>query len=375
MRPFVIGIHFDLTSRVNKMLSKLKAGGFDADIPDDFLEKTISLLEGLLNDIENVVSSGDLEIEFLTSNNLIRYNTFHQRFQQIELYRYRVIVSYGKPEKYFNNKIKRIYDEINNLQSPPLITTISNSEDYYWAHPWYEIIALPFGEEESLLNLPDIYHEIGHLIYKQYSNSLIASIEDQIKNYYQEQRQMVLDHNKSPELISVFNELESNWLSGWLEEFTCDVIATYLVGEAYVWTNMKITAISGADNAIYQPSISHPSDESRNRAIILALRFLNFDGIDVDSIQISWDDFLAQMSNDEPLYYSYYFPNDILNVLVSKVIEGCRDILLIDYQAQSLADITPISIYLNQAWKLNRENPDLFSDWESEKIKEISDSF
>jgi hypothetical protein len=82
----------------------------------------------------------------------------------IEIYRYQVILKYGKAESYLNKKIKLIYDEIKCLQSVPLVTTINNSDEYYWVHPQYEIIAVPTGEEKSLLNLPDLYHEIGHLI-------------------------------------------------------------------------------------------------------------------------------------------------------------------------------------------------------------------
>lgn len=51
---------------------------------------------------------------------------------------------------------------------------------HYWVHPQYEIIAVPTGEEKSLLNLPDLYHETGHLIYKQHEEDLLGTFKIEI---------------------------------------------------------------------------------------------------------------------------------------------------------------------------------------------------
>jgi hypothetical protein len=168
MNSFVKGICFDQLNRGEKMLIRLKGTGISKEVDSFFLNKTIDLLSELMKEIQTLIDSGDLEVDALATNNIIKYNTFDEKLLNIELFRYLVIINYGRAEEYFKRKIKRIYEEINCLQKPPIITTISNSDDYYWALPSYDIIAVPTGEEKNLLNLPDLFHEMGHLIYNQY---------------------------------------------------------------------------------------------------------------------------------------------------------------------------------------------------------------
>ncbi|RYE38831.1 MAG: hypothetical protein EOP48_26510, partial [Sphingobacteriales bacterium] len=148
MIDFVRGIFQDQLTRGLKMLEGLQSPQINKEIDADFLAKTVQMLTDLNTEIDNLIQSGDLDIESLASNNIIRYNTFQERLLTIELFRYLVIVNYGKPEEYFKKKISRIYSEINCLQKQPIVTTISNSENYYWALPTYHIIAVPAGEEK-----------------------------------------------------------------------------------------------------------------------------------------------------------------------------------------------------------------------------------
>lgn len=148
MIDFVKGICYDQLIRAEKMLEQLESPDLNSDVDAEFLTKTIDMLKGLQAEIQTLINSGDLDIESLSRNNLIKYNTYFERLQTIELFRYLVIVNYGAPEKYFKKKVRRIYEEINCFQKIPIITTISNSENYYWALPSYDIIAVPIDEEK-----------------------------------------------------------------------------------------------------------------------------------------------------------------------------------------------------------------------------------
>lgn len=374
MIEFLHGIYHDLLSRVERMKESLENGNFDEELRPSYLTKTVELLEDLSIEILEVIESGDLELDFIINNNLIRYNRFNQNFQAIELFRYRVIEKYGRAERYFNKKIERIYDEIENLQLPPIITTISNSEEYYWAHPLYEIIAVPSGEEKNLLNLPDLYHEIGHLIYKQYSISLIGRVIDFVTNHFAHQRQLAIDQNKSGRLIDLLKEIEGNWKNGWIEEFTCDIIGTYLVGPAYAWTNLKLTANSTYYNTVYSPSVSHPSDDSRNRAILRTLNLLGYNYDEIKELELSWNDFQSHISDELPEYYDYYFPDELIKNIVENVVQGCEDIALRSHLDQKANLDKPISEILNSAWLIARKKPAEFSAWERQTISEIDDA-
>jgi hypothetical protein len=367
---FIKGIFFDQSNRISKMLAGLSSPDINHKIDPVFLQKTIDMLNDLSADIQALLNSGDLDIDALSANNIIKYNTFHERLLSIELFRYLVIINYGEAEEYFKKKVIRIYNEVNCLQKPPLITTISNSENYYWALPTYDIIAVPAGEEKNLLNLPDLYHEKGHLIYNQYSDFLKGNIEATIRHFYQEEIQSVVNLQRPAALISFYRDKLTRWINGWIMEFTCDLIATYLVGPAYAWTNLKLTTLSSGKDWIYEDSPSHPSDEARMRAIFQMLKVQGHT-TEVAQIEKSWGEFLVVTNNPIPQNYRFIFPQSILDELVKNVLAGCKSIDLRCYNDQITKFGTPISKILNDAWNELFTNPINFLAWEAEKIKEI----
>lgn len=373
MNSFVKGIYFDQLNRVEKMLSRLRGAGISNEIDSFFLNKTIDLLNELKNEIQQVIDSGDLEVESLASNNIIKYNTFDEKLMAIELFRYLVIVNFGKAEEYFKRKVKRIYDEINCLQRPPIITTISNSDDYYWALPSYDIIAVPTGEEKNLLNLPDMFHEMGHLIYNQYQTYLKGTIEQTLANYYKKESQRVLNEQRSPNLISFFRENFADWKSSWIMEFCCDLIATYLVGPAFGWTNLKITTQSSGQNGIYLATSDHPSDEARMRAIFYMLKKIGHEE-ELKRLSEVWNKFLTVTNNVIPANYSSICPQHIIEELADNVYNGCKMIDLRIYNDQVKQFSNPISKIINDAWDKVLVHPGDFKTWESEAITELERS-
>ena len=367
---FIKGIFYDQLNRVEKMLEELQSPDLKSEVDRGFLAKTIDMLLELQTEMKNLIASGDLDIESLVQNNIIRYNTYYERLQTIELFRYLVIVNYGEPEKYFKMKVNRIYEEINCFQKTPIITTISNSESYYWALPTYDIIAVPAGEEKNLLNLPDLFHEIGHLIYNQYEDYLKGTIENSINKYYQEEAKRVFYEQRPVSLIDFYREKNAWWISSWVMEFTCDLIATYLVGPAYAWTNLKLTTLSSGKNRIYHDSPSHPSDEARMRGIFYMLQKMGH-STEEKQIQESWENFLAVTNNPVPSNYASIFPQLIIQQLADFVYDGCKSIGLTVYSEQTSKFSSTITHILNDAWEKIFVSPDAYKQWESQIIKEL----
>ena len=370
MITLIRGTFVDLSGRVMKMISDLTGPGLDEGVDPLFLETTVRMLRELNDHIKEQLDSGDLEIEALIRNNLIKYNTFYERLLTIELFRYLIIINYGAPEAYFKKKIKRIYDEVKCNQILPLVTTISNSENYYWALPDYYIIAVPSGEERNLLNLPDLYHEMGHLIYYQYAEYLSGNFEEAVNAYYNDEILRVVTEQRASSLITFFRDKLSRWLSTWIMEFVCDLIATYLVGPAYAWTNLKISTMGNGEGQVYVDSPSHPSDEARTRAILGMLKKMGHHE-EVEPIERSWDQFLTATLNDFPANYDYIFPDTLLEELIERVHQGCRDIGLKCYPEQVEEHRRPISRILNEAWLQVCNHPENFHRWEEEQIEEI----
>lgn len=370
MIAFIKGLYHDLNCRVQRMLNILNSRQYHEDIQKAFVPKTIEYLEELKSLLQAKISGVDLDIDILANNNLYEFNKLNELFQTIELYRFEVIANYDVPEIYFNKKIARIYNEIRHLSIPPIITTISNSENYYWAHPVFEIIALPYGEENNLLNLPDLYHEIGHLICKQYPDIVKAKFSPALQQYFNAEIDRSYDEKTHEHYVPFLQNKHKRWEEYWIEEFTCDMIATYLCGPAFAWANMKMSALSNGSNAIFVDSPSHPSDEARMRAVFLMLNKIGFN-YECDEIKSSWEQFLNHTNNPKHPDYKYIFPEALLEALTDIVYDYCKGIDLATYNEQIEAHQNPVSKIVNDAWQTLFDNPNEFEKLQAEMITQI----
>jgi len=371
MISFIKGLYFDLDCRVQRVLSQLKDNTFHPDIQKLFVPKTIEYLEELDVLLQSKMNCGDLDVDFLAPNNITDFNQYFEWFKNIEFYRISVIMNYREEaEGYLNKKIKKIYDEIKHLSNPPILTTISNSQDYYWAETYFEIIAVPYGEEHNLLNLPDLYHEIGHLICRQYPDIVEDKFLPILRAYFDEQINLSYDKGTNEHYVPFFNEKKKYWEAYWIEEFTCDMIATYLCGPAFAWANMKMSAISNGSKAIFLYSPSHPSDESRMRAVFMMLNKIDFAN-ECGEITASWEQFLAHTNNPKGPDYEFIFPDALLEQLRDIVFDYCKGIDLATYQEQIETHTNPISKTVNDAWNELHREPFEFERVQREMIGEI----
>lgn len=377
MIAYTRSIFYDLLSRIDKMLVSLESRKVNNDNAHIglfvFYNETITRLKNLKDGVIKKINDNTLFNELFSANNLAFYNDKNEDLLLIEEYRYRVILHYGDGDRYFNNLIKKIYKEINFSSDPPFITTISNSNDYYWAIPFDKIIAVPIGEENNLLNLPDIYHEIGHLVFKQYESYLKTVFFDTINKYYTEEILLAENQRKSENYIKLLKKSKTLWYTNWFEEFFCDLIAVFWVGPAYAWTNIKLSTISSRTNinGVYTISNTHPSDESRMVAIIEMLNKLGYQN-EVKEVNNVWDKFLKIVDNQKPFDYKNYFPKILISQAVEIIYDFCEDNLFFSYTKQTVGNNKPISLYLNKAWDIAINNPTMFADSEKQLINEMS---
>lgn len=376
MIAFIKGITHDLSGRIQKMIDDLTNKSDTTEIKIEFFEKTVQLLQKLNHDAALFLASPNINHEEFLPNNLSKFNKLNERFLAIELYRYHVIINYGENEKYFNSLIHRIYSEIQCDQSPPIVSGISNNDSYYWVYPTYDIIAVPFGEDKNLLNLPDLYHEIGHLIHGQYASFLKGSIDSSIRDFFQQEILNIDLENRGAKGKGILKDAFESWKESWTEEFICDLIGTYLTGPSYAWTNLKIAAISSnsgtAEKGIYSTTSNHPSDESRMYAIFSMIRMMGFNEEIKEQVS-EWKSFESISVNVKPPLYATVLPHEIIDELVANVYTACGNIGLLSYSQQLEAHETPISKILNEAWSKNLEHPETFVAWENEKVNQIHD--
>ena len=136
-------------------------------IDEDFYNQIIDELNELKTETLDIINSGDLLEPSFASFLLREYNRIYDHFCLIESSPYQAILRFNEKDKILNQLVSRIYCEIQEMEvlDVPYISTLGDSEEYFWANPFYNLIGIPYGLALDMLNLPDLYHEIGHHFY------------------------------------------------------------------------------------------------------------------------------------------------------------------------------------------------------------------
>jgi hypothetical protein len=358
-----------LNDRIAAMAGHLDLQSMDTPGASRFRDNTLTELISLQQKFQFVLDDGILDDDFFTPNVSILYSHLEEEYREIEQYLFQPISRYDrKAEGYFELVIRLIYKEINFLQEPPYISTMSNSDAYFRAYPKYKIIMLPHGEEKHLLNLGDLYHEIGHLVYMQFEPFLIGDTIERLSDYY---RDLIQRHGRSDHgLKSAIHHGRQIWREYWVEELACDLMATYMVGPAYGWSHLKLCVMSSKHNDLFSHSNlyrNHPPDAVRMHVILVMLGLIGCQS-EAAAIASTWEDLLRANRNRVPPHYDQLFPTAQLDALASSVFNGCCDIVLRSYPQQLVQETLPISSFINGAWKKIINEPGNATDWTKSQI-------
>ena len=198
----------------------------------------------------------------------------------------------------------------------------------------------------------------------------MGKVELEIAQWYHDECNRVEGNVQEGKLIPLLLELERNWSESWLEEFACDLIATYLTGAAYAWTNLKLTSIASTLGQTYNAPDHHPSDEARMCAILFMLEVLELHE-EVEILRNSWLSFLPLIPKTIPGDYRYFFHEPLLRSLAEHIMAGCQSIGLASYTEQLSAGRKPVSAWLNEAWEQVRKDPEGYEAWEQAVVNEV----
>jgi len=373
MNSLMKSLYVDLHNRLKKMIDILEARNMQSPAASDFKKQTIVTLSEIKGKINITIESGILEETYFIPNLLTKFGILKQMFIEVELFQYLPILKYDeRAEGYFQKIIQEIYREIKTAQKAPLVCTISNSDSYYWVYSNSKVIALPQGEENHLLNLSDLYHEIGHLLFEPYDSIITDPFSKEMKQYYQNIKKGLKAKEKLA-VNKIIRSTEEHWMNSWIEEISCDLIATYLVGTAYAWSNMKITVPESGTNKMYSSHNSfqqHPPHETRMRCILAMLHKTNFN-VDLVEINKTWEDLLKNSHRSKHKTYDLMFPDELINLLTTIVFGVCQDDLLLSYPQQLEKNTAPISKIINDAWKMILRDPINYSAWEFNQIENL----
>jgi hypothetical protein len=374
MNNFIKALYVDLLHRIDVVVTDIKGLSHHPDIKDRFIDDTLNQFSIIRNELQSAFDTGVLEIEVFAGNNLFRFNRVHREFKAIHSYRYLAIKNYKDPEIFFYQVITQIYAEHRINALPPIVSTISNHDYYYWAVPYFEIIALPSGEEHSLLNLPDMYHEIGHLLHSMFGGKSCEVSEGIIDKHFAKEIVRVIDDGTASHFQETLELAKYLWQASWLEEFTCDLVGTYMTGAAYAWTNLKLLSTGHGSIKIFEYSQSHPADEARMRIIILMLEKLGLTN-DKNEVEAAWKIFLKDTEVFKPNDYPLLYPQKLLQQIVDEFFTFYQNADLVSYPELTGKGTNSVSQLLNDAWSNAQTNSTDYFNYETNSIANLKSSY
>ncbi len=277
-------------------------------------------------------------------------------------------------DRYLNALLKAITDEIDYPLLPPVVTSLSHGYFYIW--PGLSLMCVPLGEADSLLHLPDLYHELAHpLIDERYEPRIqpfrqglvhgLAAVYEYI-SAEQEREQ----GSRGPQSFKHYlGTWWQSWNKSWLVEFYCDLFATYTLGPAYAWSNLHLCAKRGGDpfEVPRYVATSHPADNARMMVILDALRFAGF--VDQSNqIESNWQQLVSTAGYEQQAEYRRCYDPDVLKKLAQISYLAIQKM---NCRLATTGTSGTIHVALNDAWQEFWGNPRGYPQWEVVKVQQL----
>ncbi|MBN1416496.1 MAG: hypothetical protein JW973_15435 [Bacteroidales bacterium] len=275
--------------------------------------------------------------------------------------------------------LTKLIDEICKEIKFPLVSPIVTglSQNYYCIDVYHNLLKVPLLEAEFFLHMPDLYHELAHLLlfHKNNPDSLAfleywGKFNQQVNSHFLEAYNRYVQNNGRM-IAEQCNYLKSLWIESWSAEFFCDLFAVYTLGPAFVWANLHL-CVKRVQNP-FVISDSHPSDNARMEAAIKGLRMLEFEN-EADEISEYWKSFTNQTSILAGIdsLYKLAYNNSLIEQCVVMVLKATKEI---NCNIAYPTEIFGFRKTLNEAWNLFISEPESYFQWERNKRDYIKDLF
>ena len=264
------------------------------------------------------------------------------------------------PEIRLRRLVSALSAEINWPLRPPLVSCVSNGG--FWTDPEPGLVYLPVGENHRLLGLPDLVHEMAHALFVHQPDALVGDFLSVVAEHAD---MLPTGAPHPPELA---DGVYRGW-TVWLVEFVCDLVAAYIVGPAYAWQQLRLSATVSADvYAPVPPKVpgQHPADAARMLAIVAMLDRVA-PSSDVEAVRRAWTAFLQWSPDVRPLVFDSVYPPALFEELAQRVLAGCDKSRITPYDHR---DRWPTSVrgLIDTTWRRFLSNADGFGRFERNQV-------
>jgi hypothetical protein len=334
MNDYFDGAEADLLRRGQSLLGKIPA-----KVPTEFRLLTQKCRDELAKELDAVRTLKTLPKQ----TRLRKFRRIVAQIDFLEVNGFAALNRLNQDDKHINMLVEQIIQEINYPLLPPAVTLLS--QGYFYMLPSLGLLGIPLGEADSLLHLPDLYHELAHPLVDQryeprvqpFRQGLLQGLEE-VEDYIAQELEREHSSGRGPRTFTVYlTTWMKSWNESWLVEFFCDLFAIYTVGPAFAWAHLHLCVKRGV-NPFAVPrfvATTHPADDARMTVMLHGLRHTGF--IDeAQDIADHWQDFMKIAEyRPEPEYHRCYAPHLLKNLalIAYKAVEtmGCQIQILVTW--------------------------------------------
>jgi hypothetical protein len=367
---YLVGLYEDLRRRSTLVDGVLQRAATELGVAQQ-IEIAQERTRRVKQEADVALNAPDLTAHQLRADYVLRYKRWSEDLDVVESEVLPMISRRHPDDSYLSCLCQRLITDVKYPLEPPAIW--AGSREYYFARPEFNIIGVPSCEPFGLLSLPDLAHELGHILYR---NSLEYPVEAHcrtaIRKYVDGEKRRLRVEMRPPDLEDQYRLMQAHWESGWIEELACDVLASLMAGPAYGWAHIRLSTRTGED--IYGPGFGrgmvHPADHARLRVIIETLKSMGFK-IACTEIMRTWDEHVGRWGT-APASYRLCYPDGILREIVTQTQTVYQTLGLSVY---SSAEVDTIPAILNQAWNHFLKAPHDYPTWEEKMVSQLRSEF
>jgi hypothetical protein len=315
--------------------------------------------------VDGMLGDPDLEDPRYGTNYFRDYRQVARLVQALENLPVLVLRRFSGPDLAVTALMRAICTEIGYPFTAPICSSISSQ--YYWTMPDMDLVFVPCLEPDHLLGLADIYHELGHIVLFRERLRLEYPALAMVDRCYDQIIAKAQSGNWPQQSIAEIEQFGHRWRQSWLLEFSSDLIATYLVGPAFGWCNIRTSTNLGGD--LFGGNESHPADDARAEAIAMMLEYTG-DTESAGTIRGRWAELIRLSNESKPPRYELAYPTDLVRELTRFIGAGCQALGLKAWSTSS-QDTAPVTYAVNEAWREFREQPATFGEYEQESLRKI----
>jgi hypothetical protein len=205
-----------------------------------------------------------------------------------------------------------------------------------------------------------ILHEMAHNLVNSSAEmraALQGDLRKKIGHYFVD--------SEDPDLAQ-HTEIIGIWRDAWLEEITCDMVATYVAGKAFSDQALRSTRLIW--ETIFDDEETHPAWGARLLGSASVLRAMGHDG---EARRVILD-MMAHVSRTgetpDPSYEKLY-PDKLIQTIADRVVKGCQALGIKSFdQVSHTAGVLGL---ISTAWDYSRLDHPTYRLWESGVIMRV----